>query len=252
VITDLLDAASGFVHWLGTLDTWLVLLFTALSAAVEMTFLLGLFVPGESVVMLAGSLPSGPAGFALAVAVGSAGAMLGQLGGYAVGRTLGARLRDTRLGRRIGAQRWASAEAYLRQHGGSALVAVRFVAVIHAVVPIVAGTARMPFGRFVGWSALGTTMWVAVFAGVGAVTASTDTSDGLGIVLTAIAATCLGVVPLAVRLLRRAVRRPTTAPPTTAPPTTAPPTTAPPTTAPPTTPALATPALAAPALAARG
>jgi membrane protein DedA with SNARE-associated domain len=205
VPADLLNAATAFVDWLSTVDEWTVLLFTFLTTAAEMTFLLGLLVPGESVVMLTGSLPDGPVGIALAVAVGTAGGLTGQICGYAVGRVFGPRLRGTRLGRRIGAERFDRAEAYLRDRGGSALVAVRFVAVIHAVVPIVAGVARMPFGRFLGWSALGTALWVGAFAGLGVVTAGADQSGGLGIVLTAIGATCLGVVPLAARLIRRAV-----------------------------------------------
>jgi membrane protein DedA with SNARE-associated domain len=204
VLADLLNAATAFVDWLATLDEWRVLLFTFLSTAVEMTFLLGLFVPGESVVMLAGSLPAGPAGMVLAVAVGTVGGLAGQACGYAIGRVFGARLRGTRLGRRIGAERFDRAEAHLRGRGGSALVAVRFVAVIHAVVPIVAGVARMPFGRFLLWSGLGTMLWVGTFAGLGAMTANADSTGGAGLVLTAIGATCLGVVPLAARLVRRA------------------------------------------------
>jgi membrane-associated protein len=204
VLADLMNAATAFVDWLSTLDEWTVLLVTFVTTAVEMTFLLGLLVPGESVVMLAGSLPDGPAGIAAAIAVGTAGALAGQICGYTIGRVFGPRLRGTRLGRRIGAERFDRAEAYLRGRGGSALVAVRFVAVVHAVVPIVAGVARMPFGRFVLWSALGTVLWVGAFAGVGVVTAGADSSGGLGVVLTAIGATCLGVVPLVARLVRRA------------------------------------------------
>ena len=202
-----LNAATAFVHWLETLDETAVLLFTFLSSAVEMTFVLGLFIPGESVVMLAGALPAGPAGFALVVVIGTAGALSGQILGYAVGRAFGPRLRDTRLGRRIGTDRFDRAEAYLRSRGGPALAAVRFVAVIHAVVPIVAGSVRMPFGRFVGWSALGTTLWVAAFAGAGAATAGAGSSGGVAVVLTAAGATCLGAVPFAARVVRRSTRR---------------------------------------------
>jgi membrane-associated protein len=203
VIADLLNAASSFVGWLATLDEWSVLLFTFLSTAVEMTFLLGLLVPGEAVVMLAAALPSGPLGFALAVTVGTAGALAGQILGYAVGRGFGARLRTTRLGRRIGVERFDRAEAYLAERGAAALVAVRFVAVIHAVVPIAAGVARMPFGRFLGWSALGTLLWVGAFAGVGAATAGAGAGGGTALLLTALGATCLGAVPIGARLLRR-------------------------------------------------
>ncbi|MEU7906554.1 DedA family protein [Actinoplanes sp. NPDC049118] len=207
MIADLMNAATSLVDWLGTLDERSVLLVTFLSVVVEMTFLLGLLVPGESVVMLAGSLPAGPAGFALAVTVGTAGALTGQILGYAVGRVFGTRLRTTALGRRIGAERFDRAEAYLGRHGAPALVAVRFVAVIHAVVPIVAGVARMPFGRFLGWSALGTVLWVGAFAGAGAVTAGTDPSGGGAVVLTAIGATCLGTIPLCARLVRQRLGR---------------------------------------------
>lgn len=205
-----LNAAIAFVHWLETLDETTVLAFTFLSSAVEVTFLLGLFIPGESVVMLAGALPAGPAGFALVVTIGTAGALSGQILGYAVGRAFGPRLRHTRLGRRIGTARFDRAETYLRSHGGPALAAVRFVAVIHAIVPIVAGSVRMPFGRFVGWSALGTTLWVAAFAGTGAATAGAGSSGGVAVVLTAAGATCLGALPFAARLLplRRLARRP--------------------------------------------
>lgn len=210
-MTDLLSAATDFVTWLSTLGTWSVLLITFLSTAVEMTFLLGLLVPGESVVMLAGSLPDGPAGIAVAVVVATAGGLAGQVAGYAVGRAFGPRLRETRLGRRIGAERFDRAEEYLRARGASALVAVRFLAVIHAVVPIVAGVARMPFGRFLGWSALGTALWVSAFAVVGAATAGADSTGGLGLILTAVGATLLGVVPFAARLARRGLTRGRTA-----------------------------------------
>ncbi|MCY1139296.1 DedA family protein [Actinoplanes sp. Pm04-4] len=203
MLADVMNTATAFVDWLSTLDRWMVLAFTFLSAAVEMTFLAGLLVPGESVVMLAGSLPDGPAGFAVVLAVGTAGALAGQIAGYAVGRAFGPRLRTTRLGRRIGAARFDRAENYLSERGAPALVAVRFVAVVHAVVPIVAGVVRMPFGRFVLWSGLGTALWVGAFAGVGLLTAGADATGGLGLVLTAIGATCLGVVPFLARRLRR-------------------------------------------------
>ena len=65
----------------------------------------------------------------------------------------------------------------------------------------------MPFGRFVGWSALGTAVWVGAFAGVGAATAGAGSSGGVAVLLTAVGATCLGVVPFAARLLGRTARK---------------------------------------------
>ncbi len=187
---------AAFVDWLHTLDQWVVLLVTVLSTAVETTFVLGLFVPGESVVTLAAGLPGG---FAPAVGAGTVGAMAGQILGYGIGRALGPRLRGTRLGRRIGEQRWQRAEDYLHSRGASALVAVRFLAVVHAVVPIVAGVVKMPFGRFVAWSTVGTALWVALFAAVGLLGGGDDTI----LLLVAVGVSLLGAVPAAGRLLFR-------------------------------------------------
>jgi membrane protein DedA with SNARE-associated domain len=195
---------AAFVDWLHTLDQWVVLLVTVLSTAVETTFVLGLFVPGESVVTLAAGLPGG---FAPAVGAGTVGAMAGQILGYGIGRALGPRLRGTRLGRRIGEQRWQRAEDYLHSRGASALVAVRFLAVVHAVVPIVAGVVKMPFGRFVAWSTVGTALWVALFAAVGLLGGGDDTI----LLLVAVGVSLLGAVPAAGRLLFR--RRVTAAKP---------------------------------------
>ncbi|MFI5934615.1 DedA family protein [Actinoplanes sp. NPDC051494] len=206
MLTDLTNATTAFVDYLSTLDPRLVLLVAFACSAIEMTFLLGLLVPGESVVMLAGGLQDGPAGFAAVIVAATAGALCGQLVAYAAGRAFGTRLRGTWLGNRIGAARFDRAENYLRDRGAPALVLVRFVAFVHSVVPIAAGVSRMPLGRFTLWSALGTTLWVSAFAGVGALTGGSSTG-GPGLVLTAIGATCLGAVPLAARLIRRPRRR---------------------------------------------
>src|SRR5690606_20231311 len=114
---------------------------------------------GDLAVLLAGSTVRGPLEFVTLVLAVTAGAMVGECGGYVLGRTLGPRVRRTRLGRRLGEHRWERAEAYLSRYGAPALVPVRFVSVAHAIAPLVAGSAGMPVGRFLGWSTLGTVIW---------------------------------------------------------------------------------------------
>jgi membrane-associated protein len=164
-----LGVADTVLDWLFTLDPWLISLFTALFTALETTALLGLVVPGDAVTLLAGSTVTTLGGYATVVLAATAGSLTGETGGYLLGRLVGGRLRHGRLGRRLGERRWSRAEAYLNGHGAPALAAARFVAVVHAVVPLVAGTVRMPFRRFIGWSALGALSWSALFTAIGVV-----------------------------------------------------------------------------------
>lgn len=137
-------------------------------AALEATALIGRFLPGAGVVLLAGSTAHTPARFALVAAASAVGTLLGELTGYSIGRLVGPRLRCGRIGRLIGEDRWSRAEAYLAGAGGRMLVPIRFVSMLHAVAPIVAGSVRMPLRRFTGWAALGAVVWAVTYVAVGA------------------------------------------------------------------------------------
>jgi len=92
------------------------------------------------------------------MAVAAAGAIVGDSIGYEIGRHFGNALQASRLGRKVGAERWQRAETYLEAKGGRAIFAGRFVGVLRALVPAVAGATRMPYRRFLVWNALGAIM----------------------------------------------------------------------------------------------
>src|SRR5215211_5933671 len=137
---------------------WLAAM-TAAITALEATVGIGLLVPGDLIVLLAGSTVDGPGRFALVVFAATAGTLTGDMIGYGLGRAAGGRIRASRLGRRLGEARWARAERYLAGRGARVLVPIRFVSVVHAIAPVLAGTVRMPFRRFVAWAALGAFIW---------------------------------------------------------------------------------------------
>ncbi|WP_460808460.1 DedA family protein [Micromonospora zhanjiangensis] len=150
------------------------------------------------VVLLAGSTAHTPARFALVAAASTVGTFTGELAGYTIGRTLGSRLRTGRIGRLIGPDRWDRAEAYLSGTGGRVLVPIRFVSMLHAVAPIVAGSVRMPLRRFAGWAGLGAAVWALVYVAVGAAAGTAyrqygHLGLGLSVLVLAGAAVLLGV-----------------------------------------------------------
>jgi membrane-associated protein len=163
----LLDLLDQVLDALAGLDPWLLVLATAGFTALETTALVGLVVPGDAAVLLAGSTVDSPARYGLVLGAAAAGTYAGELIGYSIGRSVGPKLRYSRFGRLLGEHRWARAEEYLSGRGASVLVPVRFVAVAHAVTPILCGTVRMPLRRFALWSGLGAVLWATVYTSVG-------------------------------------------------------------------------------------
>ena len=83
------------------------------------------------------------------------GAIIGDSTGYEIGRILGPRLRTSRAGRRVSEAHWNKAEEFIHKYGAWAVFLGRFVTVLRALVPAIAGTMRMKYGRFLLGNALG-------------------------------------------------------------------------------------------------
>ncbi len=135
-------------------------LVVATLAALEASAFVGLFIPGELALLTGGYIAhQGNASLGLMMGVAAAGAIAGDSLGYEIGRRFGPALQASRLGRKVGADRWQRAEAYLEAKGGRAIFAGRFVGVLRALVPAVAGATCMPYRRFLAWNALGAIIW---------------------------------------------------------------------------------------------
>jgi membrane-associated protein len=59
------------------------------------------------------------------------------------------------------------AQDALRRHGGKAVFLARFTAFLRAVMPGLAGTARMPYRRFLAFNAAGGLIWAVGFTILG-------------------------------------------------------------------------------------
>jgi membrane-associated protein len=184
-----------------------VCLLTGLFVCLETSLFVGLLVPGDSVVLLAGTTVTGPGRFALLVAAGTLGSLVGESVGYLLGRRYGDRLlRSGLLRRRLGRGAWDQAERFFGGRGGRAVAAARFVAVVHAVVPLVAGAAGMRYRRFLGWSAVGASAWSLLYVSIGTAAGTSWRQFGERLGLAGLAA--LAVLVGAAWLVRRTRRRP--------------------------------------------
>jgi membrane protein DedA with SNARE-associated domain len=132
-------------------------------AAAESAAFLGLLVPGESVVLVAGFLAAqGAFDLDALITAVALGAILGDNIGYEIGRRL---RRPWLLGRgaRFGLdeKRLGKADAFFSRHGGQAVFLGRFVGFARALVPFIAGSTRMRYATFLVYNALGGVVWSA-------------------------------------------------------------------------------------------
>ena len=154
--------------WLEHTSTWLVenhwapYLFALLLFLVfaEAAFFLGFVIPGETALVLGGAL-SATGVFPLALFLPAAVlvAIIGDSVGYEVGRHFGPRIKASRLGLRVGTQRWDTAQAFFDAHGGKAVFLGRGAALLRALVPSLSGMNGLPYRVFLPWNALGGLVW---------------------------------------------------------------------------------------------
>jgi membrane-associated protein len=150
---------SGVVDWLTAVSGPLALVVIALLVFAEAALFVGFVLPGETAVLIGGVLAAtGRVSLAVLMVVVVATAILGDTVGYEVGRHLGPRLLRSRPLRRH-QQRIGGAQRFLRERGGWAVFLGRATAFLRAVMPALAGSSRMPYGRFLAFNAAGGLVW---------------------------------------------------------------------------------------------
>lgn len=158
---------SGFLNHILNAPAWAVLGIVALVVFAEDALFVGFVLPGETAAVLGGvaaSVGHVPLWAVLTVVI--AAAIVGDTVGYEVGRHLGPRLLALRIFNKH-RSRLDDAQDFLARRGGAAVFLGRWVAFFRAVMPALAGTARMPYPRFLAFNAAGGIAWGAVVVMVG-------------------------------------------------------------------------------------
>ena len=151
-----------------TLGAWTYALVGGL-AFLETGAFVGLVAPGETAIVLGGVVAAqGEISLPAMLVIAWLAAALGDLASYALGRRLGRRFivaHGPRVG--VSAQRLAVVDGFFDRHGGKAILVGRFVGLVRAVAPFLAGAAKLPLRRFAPYSLLGTLIWASAFTLVG-------------------------------------------------------------------------------------
>lgn len=161
------DILSWILDTVRGVDPGLRVLLVGLGMLFETSILIGLIVPGDTVVIVASTGITSWAEYAALLVVVVGGALAGESIGFALGRFFGPRIRASRLGQKLGERNWVRAENYLDRRGGIAVFISRFLPVLHALIPLTVGTSAMRYRRFLAWTAPACIIWAVAYVSVG-------------------------------------------------------------------------------------
>ncbi|HDL7012017.1 TPA: DedA family protein [Yersinia enterocolitica] len=128
------------------------------------------FLPGDSLLFVAGalaSLPSNDINVHIMVALMVTAAILGDAINYTIGRIFGEKLfsnPDSKIFRRSYLDK---THQFYEKHGGKAIILARFVPIIRTFAPFVAGMGKMSYRHFAAYNVIGALVWVLLFTYAG-------------------------------------------------------------------------------------
>jgi membrane protein DedA with SNARE-associated domain/membrane-associated phospholipid phosphatase len=151
-----------------TLGAWTYLL-VGVFAFAETGAFVGLVVPGETVMLLGGAVAGqGAIDVYLLIAIAWFAAWAGDTTSFFLGRRLGREFvlrHGPRFG--IGRERFEKVEDYFSRHGGKTIFVGRFISLVRAFAPFIAGSSGMRYRAFVPYSILGTGLWAGAHILIG-------------------------------------------------------------------------------------
>jgi membrane-associated protein len=127
---------------------------------VETGLLAGFFLPGDTLLLTAGILAAaGKLSLPLTMAVCAVGSICGDQLGYYIGHKLGPRVFNRPESRFFHPENVVKARAFFDKYGLVTILIARFVPVIRAFAPTMAGTSGVPYQKFLTLSILGGILW---------------------------------------------------------------------------------------------
>lgn len=128
----------------------------------ESGLMVGFFLPGDSLLFTAGLLSSTtdllPSIWVLIVLIPIA-AIAGDQCGYWIGRRFGPPLFNRPDSRFFKREFVDQTSAFFEKHGPKAIILARFVPIVRAFVPVMAGTSKMNYRTFLTFDVIGGILW---------------------------------------------------------------------------------------------
>ena len=168
VLSTLPDPKTAIEDVAEALGAWTYAV-VAVAAFLETGAFVGLVAPGETIVMAAGVV-AGQGTISLLPLIGIVwlSAVLGDTTSFFIGKRLGRGFLERNGPRfKITEERLRMVEGYFDRHGGKTILIGRFIGLVRALAPFIAGASALPYRRFLPYSVVGTGLWASLFCTIG-------------------------------------------------------------------------------------
>lgn len=163
-----LDPQHLLNEFANLLGPWTYLV-SGLLSFLETGAFVGMVVPGETALLVAGAIAGeGVINLYLLIAIAWVTAVMGDSTSFWLGRKLGREFilkHGTRVA--ITRERYEKVEKYFAEHGGKTVLIGRFIGLVRALSPFVAGSSGMEFKGFLPYSVLGAGLQVSIHIVIG-------------------------------------------------------------------------------------
>jgi membrane-associated protein len=154
------------IEFFGAYALWGV----ALIVFIETGLLIGFFLPGDSLLFVAGMMVAG--GFIhqplwLVLLVIFIAAVTGDQTGYLIGKTLGRKAFQKEEGIFFSKKNADRAEEFFKKYGGKSVILARFVPIMRTFVPVAAGIGSMKYKTFTLYNIIGALLWGVGLTSIG-------------------------------------------------------------------------------------
>jgi membrane-associated protein len=179
----------------------------ALIIFAETGLLIGFFLPGDSLLFIAGFLSSKPEGLphlpsiVITAPVLVLAAFAGNQVGYMFGHGLGPAVFDRPDSRWFSQKNVAKTQVFFDRHGKKALVLARFVPIVRTFVPVLAGVGKMDQRTYVSANAVGAVLWAGGLTVLGYFLGQIDVIKN-NIELAVIAIVAVSLIPVSIEYIR--------------------------------------------------
>lgn len=167
------EVLNSILDFVESVPPVLRILLAGVAIMLETSVLIGLIVPGDTIVLVSSTGVTTVIQFIAMVLAVVVGALIGESLGFAIGRFFGPKLRASWLGQRIGEDRWKKTDRLVKKRGGIAVFISRFLPVFHSVVPMTAGMTAMPYRTFMAWTTPACIIWAFLYVSIGSGAAET-------------------------------------------------------------------------------
>ncbi|HEY4524094.1 MAG TPA: VTT domain-containing protein [Candidatus Paceibacterota bacterium] len=174
----------------------------------ESGLLIGIFLPGDSLLFTAGFLASqGYLDIRLLVIVTFLAAVLGDQTGYSIGRYFGPKIFKRPKSILFDPEYVVRARIFYERYGGKAITLARFMPVIRTIAPALAGVGVMRYATFLVYNVIGGLLWGVLLPLVGYYMGTSIPGVDRYIVPIVVGIIMLSVLPGALHILGDPTRR---------------------------------------------